>query len=361
MEEYTNNHLSQNTSPRANLLYSLAGGSSVGNRHHQLIPFNTFHHQTGRSDHCFQPDQAPHPSVKTESNNSHLHYPLMRSNLHHMLHPQQGGSQSSNELEAIKAKIIDHPHYSNLLQVYMDCQKVGAPPEVVARFAAVRENFEARQRSLVRSMETCKDPELDQFMEAYYDMLVKYREELTRPIEEAKDFMQRIESQLNTLCNGTVRIFSDDKWENIGSSSEEDKDNSGRETELIEIDPQAEDRELKSHLLKKYSGYLGSLKKELSKKKKKGKLPKDARQKLLSWWELHYKWPYPSESEKVALAEATGLDQKQINNWFINQRKRHWKPSEDMQFMVMDGLHAQNATLYMDGHYMANDHYRLWP
>nr|ACU20656.1 unknown [Glycine max] len=79
MEEYTNNHLSQNTSPRANLLYSLAGGSSVGNRHHQLIPFNTFHLQTGRSDHCFQPDQAPHPSVKTESNNSHLHYPLMRS------------------------------------------------------------------------------------------------------------------------------------------------------------------------------------------------------------------------------------------------------------------------------------------
>jgi hypothetical protein len=47
-------------------------------------------------------------------------------------------------------------------------------------------------------------------------------------------------------------------------------------------------------LLKKYSGYLSSLKQELSKKKKKGKLPKEARQKLLNWWELHYKWPYPS-------------------------------------------------------------------
>ena len=67
------------------------------------------------------------------------------------------------------------------------------------------------------------------------------------------------------------------------------------------------------------------------------------------------------ETEKVALAESTGLDQKQINNWFINQRKRHWKPSEDMQFMVMDGLHPQNATLYMDGHYMADGHYRLGP
>ncbi|RVX22497.1 Homeobox protein knotted-1-like 2 [Vitis vinifera] len=153
---------------------------------------------------------------------------------------------------------------------------------------------------------------------------------------------------------------TDEKCEGVGSS-EEDQDNSGGETELPEIDPRAEDRELKNHLLRKYSGYLSSLKQELSKKKKKGKLPKDARQKLLNWWELHYKWPYPSETEKVALAETTGLDQKQINNWFINQRKRHWKPSEDMQFMVMDGLHPQNAALYMESHYMGDGAYRLGP
>jgi len=51
------------------------------------------------------------------------------------------------------------------------------------------------------------------------------------------------------------------------------------------------------------------------------------------------------ESQKLALAESTGLDQKQINNWFINQRKRHWKPSEDMQFVVMDAGHPH---YYMD-------------
>lgn len=44
------------------------------------------------------------------------------------------------------------------------------------------------------------------------------------------------------------------------------------------------------------------------------------------------------EEEKVKLSEVTGLDQKQINNWFINQRKRHWKPTDDMRFAVMDGL-----------------------
>jgi hypothetical protein len=60
------------------------------------------------------------------------------------------------------------------------------------------------------------------------------------------------------------------------------------------IDPQAEDQELKGQLLRKYSGYLGSLKKEFMKKRKKGKLPKEARQQLLDWWSRHHKWPYPS-------------------------------------------------------------------
>ncbi|VFQ86806.1 unnamed protein product [Cuscuta campestris] len=285
-------------------------------------------------------------------------------------HPQpyDGPAVKTEGGSSVKAKIISHPHYSNLLEAYMECQKVGAPPDVAARLSAARQDFESRQRaSVLGGGGSCgheKDPELDRFMEAYYDMLVKYREELTRPLQEAMEFMRRIESQLNMLSNAPVRVFnhSDEKCEGVGSSEEDQDNNSPGETELPEIDPRAEDRELKNHLLRKYSGYLSSLKQELSKKKKKGKLPKEARQKLLSWWELHYKWPYPSETEKVALAESTGLDQKQINNWFINQRKRHWKPSEDMQFMVMDGLHPQGAALYMDTHYMGEGPYhRLGP
>jgi hypothetical protein len=74
------------------------------------------------------------------------------------------------------------------------------------------------------------------------------------------------------------------------------------------------------------------------------------------------------ETEKIALAESTGLDQKQINNWFINQRKRHWKPApEDMPFSVMDGgvgvsfLPApQGPALYMDrAPFMVDGMYRL--
>ena len=70
------------------------------------------------------------------------------------------------------------------------------------------------------------------------------------------------------------------------------------------IDPQAEDKELKVQLLRKYRGYLGSLKQEFMKKKKNGKLPKEARQLLLDWWSSHYKWPYPSVCTSRSLDES---------------------------------------------------------
>ncbi|KAL1817666.1 hypothetical protein ACET3Z_020240 [Daucus carota] len=356
MDNMNDNNTSNNSRGASSFLYGIGGPSSSSSAHQLPLVMNGFHLPNDESSRFHH-----HPLVKMEagSHNSvhhRFHYPSAIRTHQENIDQNQGAAA-----EAIKAKIIAHPQYSSLLQAYMDCQKVGAPAEVMARLAAIRQDFEARQQASVSCGEASKDPELDQFMEAYYDMLVKYREELARPLQEAMEFMQRIETQLNMLSTSPRQIFnSDEKCEVIGSS-EEDQDNSGGETELPQIDPRAEDRELKNHLLRKYSGYLSSLKQELSKKKKKGKLPKDARQKLLSWWDLHYKWPYPSETEKVALAESTGLDQKQINNWFINQRKRHWKPSEDMQFMVMDGLHPQNAALYMEGHYVGEGPYRLGP
>lgn len=50
------------------------------------------------------------------------------------------------------------------------------------------------------------------------------------------------------------------------------------------------------------------------------------------------------ETDKTSLAASTGLDQKQINNWFINQRKRHWKPSESMQIALMQNFSGRFLT-----------------
>ncbi|KAH6763222.1 homeobox protein knotted-1-like 6 [Perilla frutescens var. hirtella] len=235
----------------------------------------------------------------------------------------EGDHDEEQASSVIKAQIASHPSYPKLLDAYIDCQKVGAPPEIACLLDEIRREKDVCKQDAV-SMCFGVDPELDEFMETYCDVLVKYKTDLSRPFDEATSFLNKIETQLGTLC-------TDD-----GVSSDEEL--SGGETEANDVQTKSEDRELKDRLLRLYGDHINSLKLEFSKKKKKGKLPKDARQKLLEWWNVHYKWPYPTEVDKVSLAEATGLDQKQINNWFINQRKRHWKPSENMHLAMMENL-----------------------
>lgn len=74
--------------------------------------------------------------------------------------------------------------------------QVGAPPEVVARL----EQACAVATGSCRAAGRGDDPALDQFMEAYCEMLTKYEQELTKPFKEAMLFFSRIESQLKTLA-----------------------------------------------------------------------------------------------------------------------------------------------------------------
>ncbi|URE35205.1 hypothetical protein MUK42_17404 [Musa troglodytarum] len=69
------------------------------------------------------------------------------------------------------------------------CLQVGAPPEVAARLSAVAQEFQMRQRASLICWDAAPDPELDQFMEACHDMLAKYEEELSRPLQEAMAFL----------------------------------------------------------------------------------------------------------------------------------------------------------------------------
>ena len=82
-------------------------------------------------------------------------------------------------------------------------------------------------------------------------------------------------------------------WADEGGVSS-DEDLSGGEMEVQEAQLKSEDRDLKDRLLRRFGNHIGSLKLEFSKKKKKGKLPREARQTLLEWWNAHYKWPYPT-------------------------------------------------------------------
>ncbi|KAM1164658.1 hypothetical protein ACFX13_024775 [Malus domestica] len=290
--------------------------------------------------------------TRTTSSSSYskkfLSLPLINNIPNLQSHPHEPIDQEMS----VKAKIMAHPLYPQLLSAYVNCLKVGAPAEVLARLEQVcsANNSEAAKRSSIRGGDNHPDAALDQFMEAYCEMLTKYEEEFTEPFKEAMLFLSNIDTQLKAL---TLHSNSSSDSAIVSSSDFVGQSGSPKEADAIKecsMDPQAEDRELKVQLLRKYSGYMGTLKQEFMKKKKNGKLPEEARHQLLDWWCRHYKWPYPSEAQKLALAESTGLDLKQINNWFINQRKRHWKPSEDMQFVLMDPTlhHHHHPHIYMD-------------
>merc|ERR1711865_167189 len=42
--------------------------------------------------------------------------------------------------------------------------------------------------------------------------------------------------------------------------------------------------------------------------------------------EKHIDHPYPTDYEKRKIMDDTGITRKQLQNWFINNRKRYWKP-----------------------------------
>ncbi|XP_048138495.1 homeobox protein knotted-1-like 6 isoform X3 [Rhodamnia argentea] len=295
MEELYGLHVSMEAAVPEDL--QVSPGESYRNHHHSChLPFSSFVHPQGSASfHLCGSDHhqflVPGSSAASDAGSC-------------MVAVADDGEEEEDDVgddvsRTLRAKVAAHPLYPKLLEAYVDCHK-----------------------------------------ETYYGMLVKYKSDLSRPFEEATSFLNTMRDQLNTLCHGSSSSTNYlHVTEDCAGSSEEDL--SGGEIDVSsEGNRSREDLELKGKLLHKYSGFIGALKHEFSKKKKKGKLPREARRLLLDWWSIHYNWPYPTEADKLALAEATGLDQKQINNWFINQRKRHWKQAESMQAGIMESLYG---------------------
>ncbi|KAH7405262.1 hypothetical protein KP509_15G063000 [Ceratopteris richardii] len=104
-------------------------------------------------------------------------------------------------------------------------------------------------------------------------------------------------------------------------------------------------KELKSELKQNYKSTITDVREEIMRKRKAGKLPASTTFQLRKWWDSHSKWPYPSEEEKQRLAHETGLELKQINNWFINQRKRNWTSNPALEGADQMGDLCSNFSL----------------
>uniref|UniRef100_A0A4W6DVX0 Meis homeobox 1 b n=1 Tax=Lates calcarifer TaxID=8187 RepID=A0A4W6DVX0_LATCA len=85
--------------------------------------------------------------------------------------------------------------------------------------------------------------------------------------------------------------------------------------------------------------------KEKKRNKKRGIFPKVATNIMRAWLFQHLTHPYPSEEQKKQLAQDTGLTILQVNNWFINARRRIVQPMIDQSNRAV----SQGAPYNPDG------------
>ncbi|CAH8443628.1 unnamed protein product [Dicrocoelium dendriticum] len=79
-------------------------------------------------------------------------------------------------------------------------------------------------------------------------------------------------------------------------------------------------------------------------KQKRGVLPKRATQIMKQWLFQHLVHPYPTEDEKRLIANQTNLTLLQVNNWFINARRRILQPMLDASNFIPLGSHYCGTT-----------------
>ncbi|KAM7276408.1 hypothetical protein ACFE04_018274 [Oxalis oulophora] len=244
-----------------------------------------------------------------------------------------------------KAEVLSHPLYEQLLSSHVACLRIATPVDQLPRIdaqLAQSQHVVTKYSSLGHGLVT-DDKELDQFMTHYVLLLCSFKEQLQQHVRvhamEAVMACWEIEQSLQSLTGvspgeGTGATMSDDDEDQVDSdanlfdASFDGSDSMG----FGPLVPTENERslmervrlELKHELKSGYKEKIVDIREEILRKRRAGKLPGDTTSVLKNWWQSHSKWPYPTEEDKARLVQETGLQLKQINNWFINQRKRNW-------------------------------------
>lgn len=260
---------------------------------------------------------------------------------------EESGGSVNWQNARFKAEILGHPLYEQLLNAHVACLRIATPVDQLPRI----DSQLAQSQDVVNKYSSAvsggagDDRELDQFMTHYVLLLCSFKEQLQQHVRvhamEAVMACWEIEQSLQSLTGispgeGTGATMSDNDEEEdphdtdanmFAGGAMEGPDTMGgfglpteSERSLIE----RVRHELKHELKQGYKDKIVDIREEIMRKRRAGKLPGDTTSMLKAWWQSHSKWPYPTEEDKAKLVQETGLQLKQINNWFINQRKRNW-------------------------------------
>ncbi|KAJ9555260.1 hypothetical protein OSB04_009874 [Centaurea solstitialis] len=246
----------------------------------------------------------------------------------------------------MKAEIANHPLYHQLLSAHVACLRVATPIDrlplidsQIAHSHHVLLSYISDHHHHHQPLSAEDRHDLDSFLAQYLVVLCSFKDRLQQHVRidavEAVMACREIEHSLQaitgvTLGEGTGGTMSDDEEDEMTMNFPLDQsaDMLGfgpllpTESERTLMDRVRQ--ELKIELKQGFRSKIEDVREEILRKRRAGKLPGDTTCVLKDWWQQHSKWPYPTEDDKVKLVEETGLQLKQINNWFINQRKRNW-------------------------------------
>lgn len=253
----------------------------------------------------------------------------------------------AEERQLLKGEIAVHPMCEQLVSAHVGCLRVATPidhlPLIDAQLSqssGLLHSYAAHHRPFLSPHDK---HDLDSFLAQYLMLLCSFREQLQQHVRvhavEAVMACREIEQSLQDLTGATLE-------EGTGATMSEDEDDPPiLEATTMDMGSDAHDmmgfgpllptdserslmervrQELKIELKQGFKSRIEDVREEILRKRRAGKLPGDTTSILKQWWQQHAKWPYPTEDDKAKLVEETGLQLKQINNWFINQRKRNW-------------------------------------
>lgn len=260
-----------------------------------------------------------------------------------------GLSDGDQQQRQLKAEIVTHPLYEQLLAAHVACLRVATPidqlPLIDAQLTQshhLLRSYASQQHHHGNSLSPHERQELDNFLSQYLLVLCTFKEQLQQHVRvhavEAVMACREIEQTLQALTGvslgeGSGATMSDDEEEMQMDFSLDQGGGDGHDmmgfgpllpTESERTLMERVRQELKIELKQGFKSRIEDVREEILRKRRAGKLPGDTTSVLKNWWQQHSKWPYPTEDDKAKLVEETGLQLKQINNWFINQRKRNW-------------------------------------
>ncbi|MEJ1288073.1 Pbx/knotted 1 homeobox [Cricetulus griseus] len=212
--------------------------------------------------------------------------------------------ESQTPMDADKQAIYRHPLFPLLALLFEKCEQStqGSEGTTSASFDVDIENFVRKQEKDGKPF-FCEDPETDNLMVKAIQVLRIHLLELEKVNELCKDFCSRYIACLKTKMNSET---------------------------LLSGEPGSPYSPVQSQLQLQLNQDLSILHQEDgSSKNKRGVLPKHATNVMRSWLFQHIGHPYPTEDEKKQIAAQTNLTLLQVNNWFINARRRILQPMLD--------------------------------